>query len=131
MPLPLSEIQGRLSQRAAAIVSQTMGAGAARSPKPNKYHAKKVRYDGIPFDSQRECNHYQVLLALQKAGEIRTFARQCRFDLEAGVYYLLDFLVVWRDGSITYEDVKGVKTPVYALKKRQVEHRFAITITEI
>ena len=45
--------------------------------------------------------------------------------------YVCDFQVYWANGDITFEDVKGVKTPMYLLKKKQVEALYPITITEI
>jgi hypothetical protein len=38
--------------------------------------------------------------------------------------------VFWVNGVVTIEDVKGMKTPMYILKKKQVEAIYPITITE-
>jgi len=41
-------------------------------------------------------------------------------------------MIFWKDGSVTFEDVKGFKTKEYTIKKKQVEDiYFPVTITEI
>ena len=40
-------------------------------------------------------------------------------------------MVFWKDGTVTIEDVKGFKTPMYILKKKQVEEVYPIEIIEI
>jgi hypothetical protein len=44
--------------------------------------------------------------------------------------YLADF-VYFQDGKQVVEDVKGVRTPVYRLKKRLVAEKYGIEIREI
>lgn len=101
---------------------------APRSAGRSKYHAKAVTWDGIRFPSQRECGRYRGLCDLRAAGEVLWFARQARFDLEGGVAYLCDFIIHWRDGHTTVEDVKGVQTPMFRLKRKQVEARNQLKI---
>lgn len=97
----------------------------------NKFNAKRTFVDGITFDSKREANRYGVLKGLRDAGIVIRFLRQVPFDLPGGVKYRLDFLVWWADGRVTFEDVKGFKTQVYAIKKKQVEELYNLTIEEI
>lgn len=104
---------------------------ASGTSAPSKYHAQRVEIDNIRFQSKKEGRRYQELRALQHAGEVKFFLRQCPFHLPGNVKYLLDFLVFWTDGRITYEDVKGKKLPLYILKKKQVEALFPIKITEL
>ncbi len=61
------------------------------------------------------------------------FLRQPTFHLPGGVRYVADFLVVWRTYGtrVVAEDCKGMKTPVYKMKKRQVEEIYGIDIFEI
>ena len=103
--------------------------------KPHKYgvSAKDQRTcEGITFDSRREMLRYQDLLLLKKGGVVLTFLRQVPFHLPGGVIYRLDFMPFWADGTITFEDVKGMRTESYKAKKRMVEDLFApITITEL
>jgi hypothetical protein len=51
--------------------------------------------------------------------------------LTGGVKYVCDFLIFWADDTVTFEDVKGMRTPMYKLKKKQVEALYPIIITEI
>ena len=66
-----------------------------------------------------------------QSGEVLFFQMQPPFHLTGNVKYVCDFQVYWANGDITFEDVKGVKTPMYLLKKKQVEALYPITITEI
>lgn len=97
----------------------------------SKYKAKKTVVDGITFDSAKEAKRYKELLILVRDGAVSHFLMQVPFLLEGGVKYRLDFLVFWVDGPPTYEDVKGVKTQAYKIKKKMVEARYPIKITEI
>ena len=40
-------------------------------------------------------------------------------------------MVFWADDSVTMEDVKGLKTPMYIAKKKIVESIYPIEIIEI
>lgn len=95
----------------------------------HKYHAKKTVVDGITFDSKKEAERYKELKALQLVGKIDRLELQPRFTLMDGfryegkairkIEYVADFL--YRDLStleLVVEDVKGVKTDVYKLKKK-------------
>lgn len=98
--------------------------------------------DGIVFDSKKEADYYDHLKLRVKAGEVLWFIRQPSFDLPGGVKYRADFLVIRRamtgDRSNPLEttdvvsviDVKGHRTEVYRIKKRQVEEIYGITIEE-
>ena len=103
----------------------------AKLPKRrSKYNAKKTQVDGITFDSKKEAARYVELKSLREAGAIRMFLRQVPFDLPGNVKYRMDFVIFWGDGNVTFEDVKGRVTPMYTLKKKQVESLYPITITE-
>ncbi len=97
----------------------------------NKYRNERTVIDGISFASKKEAKRYKELMYARLSGDCLWFLRQTPFHLAGGVKYISDFIVFWRDGSITIEDVKGIKTPVYLLKKKQVEATYPITITEI
>lgn len=55
--------------------------------KPSKMGNIKVFYDGKWFDSKGECNHYKLLMVLEKAGEIYDIRCQVRFKLVPAVYH--------------------------------------------
>jgi len=111
-------------------------------PLPVRHDLKRPKYgtspkdqrtcDGIVFDSKKEMRRYQYLKLEKKAGNVLTFLRQTPFHLPGDSRYVCDFTVFWSDGRVTFEDVKGVRTEQYKLKKRQVEEIYApITILEI
>ena len=97
----------------------------------NKYNAKKVITDGIKFDSIKEGNRYVQLKVLRKTGEIKEFELQPSWQAKCGIKYKADFLITWRDGSKTIEDIKGIKTPIYKLKKKLFEYEFNLKIIEV
>ena len=97
----------------------------------HKFRAIATELDGIKFSSKKEAKRYKELKLLQQTGELLFFLRQVPFHLPANVKYICDFLCFWKDGNVTIEDVKGLKTPMYILKKKQVEAAYPIKITEI
>jgi hypothetical protein len=102
----------------------------------NKYRAVKVKADGLTFDSKAEHRRYCELKLLQAAGEISTLSIHepfpCHVAGQLICTYEADF-VYWAKGasSATVEDVKGVKTAVYRLKKKLVKAIYGIEITEV
>jgi hypothetical protein len=96
----------------------------------HKFHAIRTELDGIKFDSKKEAKRYQALLLLIKAGDVLFFLRQVPFHLPGNVKYICDFVIFWTNGEVTFEDVKGMKTAMYILKKKQVEALYPIEITE-
>ena len=97
----------------------------------HKFHAIPTEYNGIKFASKKEAKRYQQLLLLIKAGEVLFFLRQVPFHLPGNVKYLCDFVIFWANGEVSFEDVKGIKTPMYILKKKQVEALYPIKIIEV
>jgi len=95
-----------------------------------KYNATSTEVDGIKFHSRKEANRYIDLKRLKLAGEVDFFLRQVPFHLGGGVKYLLDFMVFWTGGEVTFEDVKGFKAAMYTTKKKLVESQYPIQITE-
>lgn len=90
--------------------------------------------NGIQFASQLEHDRYLILQFREKRGDIRELELQPAFHIEIKgkriCKYVADFRYQVGDLEII-EDVKGVKTPVYKLKKKMVEAQFGIVITEI
>ena len=103
----------------------------------SKYGNKKTIVRGIPFDSRAEGARYQELKLLEKAGEIRDLQLQPKFELipkqpgERAVTYTADFMyeekapaewvLIWRT---IVEDVKGVKTKDYVIRRKLFKFRF-------
>jgi hypothetical protein len=96
----------------------------------SKFHSVICEADGIKFRSKRERKRYLELSALKNDG-FCWFLRQIPFYLPGNTKYVLDFMVFWKSGGITFEDTKGHRTPMYIMKKKQVEALYPIRITEI
>ena len=108
-----------------------------------KYHNRKTTVDGITFDSKAEAERYQELVLLQKSGVISNLKLQPTFELiptfkkNGKTYrktvYKADFSYFDNYTELTLvEDVKGVKTPVYKIKKKLFEYLYKdYTILEI
>lgn len=95
----------------------------APAPAPrNKFGNEKTDVDGIKFDSKAESQRYGELKMMERGGLIQGFEMQVSYDLEVnGVLickYIADFVITWPDGIVTVEDVKGVQTPDFKLKKK-------------
>lgn len=97
----------------------------------HKFNAKAQNYDGIKFPSKAELQRYIELKALIKTGEVLFFLRQVPFHLPGSIKFVCDYLVFWADGTVTFEEVKGVKTPLYIAKKKMVEAIYGIKIIEM
>lgn len=108
-----------------------------------KYHSRKTTVDGITFDSKAEAARYQELKLMQKTGVISNLTLQPAYELiptfrkNGKTYrktvYKADFSYFDNDLEKTVvEDVKGVKTPVYALKRKLFEWRYPdLELTEV
>ena len=111
--------------------------------KPSKYRNIRTKVDGITFASKREAKRYTELKLLERAGEISHLELQPRFPLEVEgekiCVYVADFQYWDHDSERTgalpgrchVEDVKGVRTPVYKLKKKLVEALYDVVIEEV
>lgn len=116
------------ARRQLGIASPREPATATPKKRRSKYGAESVVVDGIRFDSKRESKRYLLLKDRMARGEITRFHRQVRFDLEGGVLYICDFLVFHNDGSVVYEDSKGVRTKEFNMKRRMVRARYGVEI---
>ena len=106
---------------------------------PSKYHNKKITTPDGTFDSEREYARWIDLLWMQRAGQISNLARQQKFELIPkqeykgekirACSYVADF-VYTRNGETIVEDVKGVKTKEYLIKKKLMLWRYGIQIKE-
>ena len=99
------------------------------NPKPSKFHAVICEADGIKFRSKKERARYLELTVLKQAG-VCWFLRQVPFYLPGNTKYVLDYMIFWKDGKVTYEDTKGHRTPEFIMKKKQVEALYPVQIEE-
>lgn len=88
----------------------------------NKFGNEKTDVDGIKFDSKAESQRYGELTMMERGGLIQGFEMQVPYDLDVnGIHickYIADFVITWPDSIVTVEDVKGVQTPDFKLKKK-------------
>lgn len=121
----------------------------------NKYRNKKIIQNGIEFDSKREARRFSELSLLEKAGAITNLQMQVKFELipaqyetferygkngkklkdgkrcvEKSCVYVADF-VYQENGKTVVEDVKGVRTKEYRLKKKMLLYFHGIRIKEV
>lgn len=99
----------------------------------SKYNAIKTTVDNITFDSRAEAQRYQVLKIIERAGEIKELKLQPRFPVVINGKKICDYVADFQyieNGVTVVEDVKGVKTPVYQLKKKLVKALYGLDILE-
>lgn len=121
--------------------------------KGSKYNATKTIVDGIAFDSRKEARRFKELSHLAAIGEITDLQLQVPYELipaykepdtvgirggkirgktiERAVIYKADFQYKDKDGRLVVEDVKGMKTPEYILKRKLLLWRYGIQIKEV
>lgn len=142
----------RLSPAAQAQVARKLAAQNVREPRQQKYHNQPDERNGIRFDSRKEARRYDELMLMLHAGQIRDLRLQPQFTLQEAyttpdgkrvraIRYQADFSyeaqdwdayspVCWR---LVVEDVKSkaTKTREYQMKKKLLQERFGITVTEV
>jgi hypothetical protein len=99
----------------------------------HKYHAKPTTVDGIRFASKAEAARYGVLKMLQRGGAISALTLQVKFPIVVNEIkictYIADF-VYKENGRDVVEDVKGILTPAYRLKRKLMLACHGITVLE-
>ena len=102
----------------------------------SKYKNVKTTIDGITFDSKKESARYAELKLLARSGLIQNLRLQVPFELipkqqgERAVKYIADFVYTEGDETVV-EDVKGIKTDVYRLKKKLMLKVHGLKIKEV
>lgn len=99
----------------------------------SKYKNIKMEIDGHEFDSKTEAKRYNELKLLECKGLIKKLQLQPRFLLQEGfkkngktfrkIEYIADFMYE-ENGKVVVEDVKGMKTDVFKLKRKLFEYKF-------
>lgn len=125
----------------------------ARKATGGKYRNTPTETNGIRFDSKKEANRYQELMAMLRAGKIRNLKLQPQYTLQESyvtpdgervraIRYVADFAYDRETepdrNGVTYwvptvEDVKSkaTKTQKYEIKKKLLRERFGITVAEV
>ena len=100
----------------------------------SKYKAKVTWVDGIRFASKKEATRYGELKLMEHAGHISKLKLQPSFEIvikgQKICKYIADFTYFNSKQVRIVEDVKGVKTPIYRLKKKLVKALHGIEIFE-
>jgi len=108
---------------------------AILSSRPHKYRAEPTIVDGIRFASKKEAKRYGELLLMMKARKITELEVQPWFPIKVNgepiCIYVADFRYCDKYLGVIVEDVKGVRTPLYKLKKKLVEAQYGIKIVEV
>lgn len=136
----LTNLTARVSNRAS--LTEMRDSPAERKKRDSKYGNTKVVDNGVKFDSKAEHKRWQYLVMLAKAKEIRDLRMQVPFVLIPAqvapdgakirpTVYLADFTYLDADGKLVCEDVKGIATDVYALKRKLMLMVHKIWVREI
>ena len=105
-----------------------------------KYNANGKRIDGHWFASNSEAVRYEQLKVMQDAGKIDNLTLQPSYAIvhsgQPITTYRADFRYVvlnelGRSESVIVEDVKGMVTDVYVIKKKLVQAQYNLVINEI
>lgn len=100
--------------------------------RPSKYRSVKTVVGDVTFDSKAEARRWSELLLLERGGVITELVRQPQFAFFIGekliFRYIADFKYFEGEREVI-EDVKGVQTPVFRLKRKLIEAQFGIKIT--
>ena len=124
--------------------------------KRSKYGNKKVKYEGLKFDSEKERDRYIFLKEQEKLGNIQDLQLQIKYELipaikeeyvehlktkdkvktrtiQLAITYTCDFQY-YKNGELVIEDVKShpkMLTKEYALKKKMLFALKGLKITEV
>lgn len=115
---------------------EASAAGIDVPAKRSKYRNEPVTVDNVRFHSKREAKRYSELKLLEKAGQIFDLELQPKFvfvvnGVKLGTY-TADFCYVDTvSGWAVVEDVKGVRTQQYRLRKKLLKALHGIEVVEM
>lgn len=105
----------------------------------SKHGNKPCTIDGEQYRSEREAQRHRELLALQRAGRVANLRREVPFVLapsariagrtKPALRYFADFTYT-EAGVEVVEDVKGMRTQVYLIKRHLMMTVHGISIRE-
>ena len=106
----------------------------------SKYGNRKTTWNGVEYDSAKEARRAAELRLMQRAGIISDLREQVKFELipaqrrdgktERPVNYIADF-VYTENGETVVEDVKGMRTKEYIIKRKLMLWEFGIVVKEV
>lgn len=106
-----------------------------------KYNARAVYIGSLQFDSMAEAARYRELALLEAAGAIAGLQVHPCYELQpaftdstgkrwAAIRYEADFAYT-EDGTQVVEDVKGVQTAAFRLKRKLFLHRYPSLVLRV
>lgn len=129
------------SERRKLVGSMTVDEWRKASKGKSKYGNQKITIEGRKFDSLKEAGRWGELQILCRMKQIGSLECQVRYPiqivgkdgkLKRVCTYVADFVYIdLITGKVVVEDVKGVRTPVYKLKKILMKTVLGIEIVEI
>ena len=156
MPIQVTDLPEKYQK---AVLDQLKAAyGKQKARGSSKYHAEKITVNGITFDSKKEARRFLELTALEQAGKIHGLRRQVKYllipeqrescteryksgpkkgqfkpgrVLERECAYYADCDYYTEDGTHVVEDVKGMRTKEYRLKRKMLLYKYQIRISEV
>lgn len=102
--------------------------------KPSKYHNRKVTIGEETFDSKAEAARWVELGLMQQAGLITDLRRQVPYSIDINGYHICKYIADFGymdGGRYVVEDVKGVATPIYKLKKKLLHALYDVQVKEV
>lgn len=102
----------------------------------NKYHARRVFYDGRWWASAFERDRYIELKKMEELGIIKNLQLQVKFEIipkqdgERAAHYVADFVYENENGMVV-EDTKGFATPEYILKRKLMLYVLGLKVHEV
>ena len=150
MKIDISDLPPAYQKQAAQkMAAQQKTAPISTAKAEPKYHNIPTKINDVKFPSQHEGERYVELMLLLEVGKIRDLRLQVNFTLQEGyttpegkrirpIVYKADF-VYHRDSPVTgaderiVEDAKSkpTKTKTYLMKKKMLQDKYGIEITEV
>lgn len=108
---------------------------AAKPVQRSKYRNEIAESSGIKFHSKKEARRYEELALIEKSGDIANLELQVKMPININGRHICNYFAdfVYSDlkaNKVIVEDCKGMKTPLYKLKKKLVEALYGVTILE-
>lgn len=90
--------------------------------KVSKYGARKKEYNGVVYASTFEARYAAELDWRKRAGDIKDWQRQIAFELTVNKIlickYVIDFMILYNDGTKEYIETKGFETRDWKIKRK-------------
>lgn len=97
----------------------------------HKYHAERTKVGDRCFHSKAEAARYCQLRKQVRDGHITKLTLQPQYPLFAGIQYVGDFEYVDHKGTTVTEDVKGMVTAAYRMKRKMFGEKYQREIVEV